>query len=434
MRLRSIVAAALAAFMLGALPRPAPLVVYSAPAGDRPAGADAIAPTTSILPNGRIAAPAGQSLFVGTNPLAVALSPDGRFAVVSNDDARTGGLTIPNVPTPPQIGYSLAVVNTQTMTLASVYRDPSAAFFLGVAVTADHTNPAQALVLASDAAHGAVRVFTLDADGRLTPENRVIALPAAAGQRAFPAGIALANNGRLAFVADNLGNSVAEIDVASRAVVKTLPVGDFPLHVAAAGDRVLVSSGGLARYSTLDRPAAAPRFAQPSFDPVRSSSLAVITATSEGGADDPVTVRMDNAPDGAQIVGGAAPGAMAVRPDGQLAYVALANVDRIAVVSLAAEPHVVRGLDLRLFPNAPYGAEPSATLLSKDAKRLYVALAGLNAVAVLDARSPGRYRFGLIPTGWYPTSLAMSPNGRYLYIVSAKGVDGWGMLSRVDLK
>ena len=67
---------------------------------------------------------------------------------------------------------------------------------------------------------------------------------------------------------------------------------------------------------------------------------------------------MDPQPDGTQIIGGAAPGATLFDRTGDLAYVALANVDRIAVVSLAAQPRVMRGLDLRLYPGAPYGAEP----------------------------------------------------------------------------
>lgn len=420
--------------MLGAAPRPVPLIVYSAPAGDRPAGADALSPTNAILPNGRIASPTGRSALVGTNPLAVAVTPDGRFAIVTNDDDRTTGPSIPNVPTPPAIGYSLAVVNTQTMTLASVYRDSSSAFFMGVAATADPNDSSRTIVLASDAARGLVRVFDLDSSGRLTPEDRTIALPASAGRRAFPAGIGLADGGRRAFVADNLGNAVSAIDVATRAVVQSIPVGTFPLHVAASGHRVVVSSGGLSSYSAVERPSPVPRFGVPAFDSSRASSLSVLDLGGARASDDPATVRVDPAPDGSQTVGGAAPGAIAIRRDGSLAYVALSNVDRVAVVSLTGDPRVVRGLDLRLFPNAPYGAQPSAEVLSKDEKRLYVALAGLNAVAVLDARSPTRYRFGLIPTGWYPTALAMSPNGRYLYVVSAKGVDGWGLLTKVDLK
>ena len=92
-RLRPILTALLAAVLLGAASRPAPLIVYSAPAGLRPAGADRIHPTVAVLPDGRVAAPAGSSLFVGTNPLGVALSPDGRYAIVSNDGAGSGATT-----------------------------------------------------------------------------------------------------------------------------------------------------------------------------------------------------------------------------------------------------------------------------------------------------------------------------------------------------
>ncbi len=431
MKFVSLAAAALAAATLGAAPRPAPLIVYSAPAGNRPAGADAIAPATAILPNGRIASPAGRSIFVGTNPLGVAVTPDGRFAVVSNGGGVNAAAAAANTAAGPVPGYSLAVVNAQTMNLASVYRDPSSAFFRGVAVTRDPADPSRTIVLASDVAHGAVRVFDLDGSGTLQPEANPISL-AASSRHAFPAGIAIAAGGRTAYVADSFGNDVSQIDVASRSVRRTVPAGDFPLDVAAGGGRVAVSAGGLSTYAAIDPPAAQPRFVPPAFDPFKASSLFVFDAS--GSAADPTGVPMDPAPDGNKNVGGADPGAIAIRRDGTLAYVALANVDRIAVVSLAGTPRVVRGLDLRLFPDAPYGAQPSAVVLSSDQKRLYVALAGLNAVAVLDARAPSRYRYGLIPTGWYPTAMALSPNGRFLYVTGAKGVDGWGVLTRIDLK
>jgi len=54
-----------------------------------------------------------------------------------------------------------------------------------------------------------------------------------------------------------------------------------------------------------------------------------------------------------------------------------------------------------LFDRGPYGTQPTALALSRDASRLYVALSGLNAIAVIDARDPLHlHRLGLIPTGW----------------------------------
>lgn len=394
--------------------------MYSAPAGTRPTGADRIHPTTAVLPNGRIAVPAGASLFVGADPLGFALTPDGRYAIVSNDAA------------PPN--SSLSVVDVKTMRVAGEYRDASVAFFMGVAAVRDPNDASQTIVLASDGAIGAVRIFALDTSGQLTPSGAPIALPAAAGRRAYPAQIAVTPDGRTAFVADNLGDAIVAIDLASRSVQRSMPVGDFPLYVAASARQVVAAGTGVSSYSALASPAPAPQFAVPAFDPSKSSALTVFDVPGAGTIGDPAAVHMDPVPDGTEIIGGAAPGATLLSRSGDLAYVALANVDRVAVVSLAGEPRVVRGLDLRLYPGAPYGAQPSAEVLSPNGKRLYVALAGLNAVAVLDARRSTRYRYGLIPTGWYPTALALSHDGRYLYVLDTKGVDGWGLLQRVDLK
>jgi DNA-binding beta-propeller fold protein YncE len=372
------------------------------------------------------------SLFVGSDPIGLALSPDGRYAIVSNDGA---GSAAPATGSGTALtsGYSLAVVDAKTMQLVSVYRDPSAAFFMGIAATTDPADASRTIVLASDSAAGSVRIFALDASGQLTADGAPVPLPAAIGRKAFPAQIAIAPGGRVAYVADNLGDAVVAIDLTNRTVLRTLAVGHFPLYVAAGARTVLAAGTGLSAYTPLNPPALQPQFVQPAFDPQKSSSLTVFEL-SGGAIGDPSTVPMDPAPDGTQVVGGAAPGATVISRNGDFAYVALANVDRVAVVSLLGQPRVVRGLDLRLYPGAPYGAAPSAEALSPDGKRLYVALAGLNAVAVLDAHRPRRYRYGLIPTAWYPTALALSRDGRHLYVVGSKGVNGWGILQRVDLK
>jgi YVTN family beta-propeller protein len=363
----------------------------------------------------------------------MALSPDGRYAILSNAGNPIAGATPGIVPPAIVAGSSLAVVDARTMRLASVYQDPAAEFFMGVAAVRDPRDASSTMVLASDATTGDVLLFGLNAAGSLTPGER-LALPSSNDGHALPAQIAVSPDGRTAYVADNLNNAVDEIDLSARSVVRSIPAGNSPLYVAAARGLLLSSGSGLSTYAALAAPAAEPQFTAPAFDPAKSSALSVFELSSENAVLDPTTVRMDQAPDGAQIVGGAVPGATVLSNNGSLAYVALSNVDRIAVVSLAGVPRVVRGLDLRLYPGAPYGAQPSAEALSPDGKRLYVALAGLNAVAVLDAARPSRYRFGLIPTSWYPTSIALSPNGRYLYIANGKGVDGWGILQRVDLR
>lgn len=443
MRFRVTVAALLAAFLFGAARRPVPLTVYGAPAGTRLAGVSSERDTAGILPDGRIVSPVGATIFVGTNPQSVALSPDGRYAVVGNDDADT---TIsPRSGTQGLVsGYSLVVVNTAHMRVTDVYSDPAVTFDVGVAVVADPHNPAQTLVLASDGAHDLVRVFDLSYSGKLTPEqNIVLPLASAPGYaingRAFPSSIVIAPDGRYAYVLESLGQIVATIDIAARAVRDSAAVGLRPFGLAMADGRVYAADGGLAAYPVLSPPHDTPDFATPDIDPLRASSLAVVPLDDKDDvrmqADAVSYVRMDRPPDGVKEVGGIIPSGVAARADGSYAYVTLANVDRVAIVSLRGVPRVTNGLDLRLFPNAPYGTEPSAEVLARKGSRLYVALAGLNAIAVLDARTPSKlHRLGLIPTGWYPSALALSRDGRYLYVTDAEGIDGWGMLQRIDLR
>jgi DNA-binding beta-propeller fold protein YncE len=441
---RALVAtAAVASLFIGARPRPVPLTVYSSPAGTRIAGTSPQRPTAAILPDGRVTAPVGKTIFVGTNPQGIALSPDGSLAVIADAEAprdvapiaQTNGLVA---------GYALVVVDTATMRVDDVYHDPTDTFSGGVAVVTDPHNTAQMLVLASDAQHDALRVFDLSRGGSLTPEAP-IALPLASApgyahdHRAGPTAIAVSQDGRTAYVAETAGDAVAAVDLASRTVLGGAAVGFDPTGLVASGDRVYVDDAGLSEYRVLSPPARAPRFALPDVGYDRASSLAVLPLVVGGGVSAQngaaTFVRMDPAPDGTSNVGGIVQSAIVARKDGRFAYVALSNVDRVAVVDLNGAPRVTAGLDLRLFPEAPYGTQPSAEALAADDSRLYVALGGLNAVAVLDARKPERlHRLGLIPTGWYPAALALSHDGRFLYVADAKGVGGWGLLQRVDLK
>ena len=103
-------------------------------------------------------------------------------------------------------------------------------------------------------------------------------------------------------------------------------------------------------------------------------------------------------------------------------YVADGNDDDIRVIDLATHGVVAR----YLVPLRQHGigASPTALALSPDGHSLYVALGALNAVAVFDiGYADGAAQFaGLIPTAWYPSSLDVSPDGRYLAIGALFGI------------
>jgi len=104
-------------------------------------------------------------------------------------------------------------------------------------------------------------------------------------------------------------------------------------------------------------------------------------------------------------------------------YVSNGNHDSVAVldpvrlqVRHTINLSVLPGFDARLK-----GVQPVSLALSPDERLLYVAEAGINAVGVvrLDGREPRVA--GHVPTGWWPSSVKLSGDGRTLYVASAKG-------------
>jgi len=413
-----------------------PVVTYAAPSGNIPAGHLRGATYDAVLPSGRIVTPLGDSVLTGMNALGVALSPDGRFAIVSNDDEREG-LVHSMIDSGATGGFLLAVVELSTMRVVDRYRAAGEKFWVGVAALPDPADATRTLVLASGGPTNVVYAFDLDANGKLTVDATHVITPPAPADDAFadkghsyPGTIVLSKDNRRAYVVNEAGGTVAAIDTATRTVALPVrQVGFFPFGAALAGDRLVVTDEGLMRYAKLAQPATAPPFRTSVSDPAHASALSFVgfaptgdLAVQDANPFANAALPMDPAPDGARTVGGAHPTAVVTTANGAFAFVVMTNVDRVATVSLNGTPRVVGGTELRLFDKGPYGTQPSALALSKDGSRLYVALAGLNAVAVIDARDPVRlHRLGLIPTGWYPTALALASDDRTLYVVNTKG-------------
>lgn len=405
-------------------------VSYAPPSGTLPAGRYHGLPYSAVLPSGRLVTPAGTSLVTGMDTLGLVLSPDGRYAITSNDDEAESAARSALDPDASG-GYSLTVIDTARMVAVMHYRAPGETYYSGLAAVRDPANPGQTLVFAAGGASNAVYAFDLDGSGRLTPDAvHTIAVPgpsdASFADRgiSFPSALVASADGRHVYVVDAGGDSVATIDTAKRRLVGAPQrVGFTPAGLAVTGARLLVTNEGMMRYALLNAPAGLPSFGRTPSDPLNASSLSVVPLYSDGtigGA--PQSVAMDENPDGLRLVGGAHPTAVATTPDGAYAFVAMTNVDRIATVALGGAPHVVGGTELRLFDRGPYGTEPAALALSHDGSRLYVALTGLDAVAVIDARDPLRlHRLGLIPTGWAPSALALGPDDRTLFVANQKG-------------
>lgn len=127
------------------------------------------------------------------------------------------------------------------------------------------------------------------------------------------------------------------------------------------------------------------------------------------------------------------PSDLAFSRDGRTLFVAQSNRNLVAAVDLASRS-IVRQISVALGPDGPGtpsadalpdGSTPNALALSPDGRTLFVANADDDAVAVVDVGGDVRAARtrGFIPSGWYPAALALSPDGRTLWVANAKG--GW---------
>ena len=129
------------------------------------------------------------------------------------------------------------------------------------------------------------------------------------------------------------------------------------------------------------------------------------------------------------ITVGGEPNRMVLSADQHRLYVANGDLDEIEVIDTTRD--VVRSRISVARPGYRYkGSSPNSLALSPDGTRLYATLGGENAVAVIDVAS--QQLLGRIPTGWYPSSVTVSANGKTLYVVNMKSNAGPNLEYRVD--
>jgi DNA-binding beta-propeller fold protein YncE len=203
--------------------------------------------------------------------------------------------------------------------------------------------------------------------------------PRSSGTR-YPGGLAFSPDNRFLYVAENLADSLAVIEVSSGRIVQRLPAGRYPYGVVAAPDgTVYVSAWG-------------------GFD------IAVFRPAGNG-LESRGSIRV-----------GRHPSALLLDRSGARLFVASASTDRVTLVD--TRRGTVSGELLDTIPGGPgEGSTPNALALSSDESRLFVAEADNNAVAVFELN--GGKLAGRIPAGWYPAALLVQHDT--LLVANAKG-------------
>src|SRR5216684_207101 len=312
---------------------------------------------TSPLATGVRLDPAGQSIDLGSMPLGMALAPGGGKAAVVLSGWREQGLQIVDLK-------SRAV--TQTI--------KQEAAFYGIAFSPD-----EAHLYVSGGNDDSVFAYTWK-DGVAALERKIVLGKQKEDKTdsRYPAGLAVSKNGRYLYVAENVGDSLAVVDLAT-SVIERLPTDHYPYAVEVASDgNVYVSAWG-------------------------GDTISIFHARQDGTLFRKARLRV-----------GRHPSALTTNKSGSRLFVALAGSDRIAVVDTHSRK-TVRMLSDRAPGGPSEGSTPNA--LALDETRLYVAEGDNNAVAVFDLDT---WKLtGRIPTDWYPTAVAST--GRDLLVLNGKG-------------
>jgi len=224
------------------------------------------------------------------------------------------------------------------------------------------------------------------------------------GDKGVCAGIAVSEDGARLYAAVMLDNSLVCVEAATGR-----PLWRAPMPRIAGSGRI----EEVARNASWPSGLAEPLAVLPHRDRVYVSLW--------GGSEVAVFASADGAPLGT-IPCGLHPNALLVSPAGQL-YVSNGGLNTVSVID-PVQGRVVETLSSAQSPEDLPGSTPDALALSPDGRRLYVANAYNHNVAVFDITSPGNKRcIGFIPTGWFPSALAAAPDGRGLLVLSARGAE-----------
>ncbi len=339
------------------------------------------------LVTGKHITPLGRHVAVGSFPANMLLSPDGRFIVITNTGYREY-LTVMSVATgriTSRISFNADRTDGSNKRQGLYY-----GLAWGPAGSVSFT------LYASRGAEDTVSVLTLDAMGKLTDSGVLLENPSGVADFKAPhiiAGVAVGAGGARLYAANNetgrstnLRGSLSIISTATKKVEAKIETPGYPYAVAvvpphgASAEKVYVSSE-------------------------RDGVVTVV---------DPASARSVR-----DIRTGEQPISLVTDRTAKRLFVANAGSDTVSVIDTTTDTVtntiLLRPDDVRGLP----GATPTGLSLSPDEQTLYVTLADMNCVALVDLKA--MRTTGYLPVGWYPTSVVASPDGKKLFVANARG-------------
>jgi YVTN family beta-propeller protein len=208
-------------------------------------------------------------------------------------------------------------------------------------------------------------------------------------------------------------DALAVFDADSGGLLKTIPLGVLPVAAVVSED------GAVAYVSVMGgrKPRRGDRAAKQCCDPF--AELVRVDARGIALPGNVTRVDLVKGTVTKVIPVGRHPTGIAWNQSGARLYVANGNSDTVSVIDTRGDT-TVRPIAIAPFRERKNGLAPTAVALSPDNSTLYVTLGGINAVAVYSL--PSATLRGLVPTGWYPTSVDVSADGRTIAVGTLFGV------------
>jgi YVTN family beta-propeller protein len=348
-----------------------------------------------VVPTNQILSPAGRQITFPGRPVDLAFADGGRTVVVKNMK-------------------NLVFLDAATGAIRQTLDCPTGLSVVGLLVDGER-------VCVTDA-HSHVRVAERQKDGKYGWGRPLALRPPDVKGVPHPAGLARLPDGTL-LVTSTRGNNVQVFDPGAERPRQTVPVGVAPFMVCRPRpDRAYVSNWG----------GDPPR----DGDPQGKSSGTPVRIDPQTGVANRGSVSVVGLVSGRwralkSVPVGLHPSGMTASPHGHFVYVANANSDTVSVLDTGTD-EVVETIACRPEARLPFGSGTNALALSPDGGTLYAADGTNNCVAVVrlgsrssegDAASrPEKSRLaGLIPTGWYPGAVLVSPDGKRLFVANVKG-------------
>jgi len=396
---------------------------------------------TTLIPNGRYVTPVGKSILIAPHPYGLTLSPDDNIAVTANSGTSPLSITIVRniLAEHPEVQQVPPGPSTDKGVLASV--------FMGLAISPDN----QTVYVAGGQEN---KIFLFDvltgaSKGSIDCSEVTDTTDYSHG---YIGDLKLSKDGSTLYAVDQIGFRMVILDTGTKMLKRSVAVGRYPFGICLSPDerRVYVANVGMFGYGMIKdgsgnaskvRSIAYPAFAYGSKemmegiendtmfipglgDPNNIESFSVFVIDIQNPEKPSVVAKIKTGNlvgalvEGIPAVGGSSPNSIVATENH--VFVSNANNDNISVISTDKDTVVYT---IYLKPDKRMkqfrGVIPFGLALSPDQKRLYVAESGINAIGVINV-SNSRV-MGHIPTGWFPSKVEVSKDGKRLIIANAKG-------------